>query len=451
MIGPFKSPALGSRSSCAFRSSNDIAYVVVPITRTRSTYAPNISKGHTVQTLEILAGYTCSSHSSSSVYQPDPLRFRHKGDTVPYFGTGTLGSERSWPSSANGVYDGDSLGEPSLPSFEEQHRITLRNIETHLSVAPDQGDLHTQHASQAAIDARWQSRTYPVSQPHNIVRFEHSSLPQQDEHAKHIAPTEPELELAQLTLKSFPPIEGTRSDIEEQMCASPSLPRPLDSNNGLTSVNVKIPCPDHQSRTIDSCPRGCSLTLEEAAETGHNIAPPSGKRDQQPSGSLLLSSLTRIFQSRGSRVSTTHGIGPTLDVSSGASNPGIELQPLQNASNDRASVNPSTLEDVEVHPEFDAHRRQPYARMRALQSMKIPGMRPCYILICLGALTVIGSLIPALWQSSVRHDMKGGFSLGQYTLGVGIFAVGSMVAIHSRSCECSRAHDRTILEGRVHR
>ena len=63
-------------------------------------------------------------------------------------------------------------------------------------------------------------------------------------------------------------------------------------------------------------------------------------------------------------------------------------------------------------------------------------LRPCYILIILGAITVFGSLGPALWRSTARDDIEGGFSLGQYILGVGIFVVGSMVAIHSRTCTC---------------
>ena len=71
----------------------------------------------------------------------------------------------------------------------------------------------------------------------------------------------------------------------------------------------------------------------------------------------------------------------------------------------------------------------------------------CYILIFLGFLTVIGSLIPALWRSNARHDLSGGFGLAQYILGVGVFVVGSMAAIHSRTCRCWRSHEaRAIFE-----
>jgi len=62
--------------------------------------------------------------------------------------------------------------------------------------------------------------------------------------------------------------------------------------------------------------------------------------------------------------------------------------------------------------------------------------RPCYILIALGCLTIIGSLAPAMWRSENRDDIAGGFSLAQYTLGVGVFVIGSIVVIHSKHCIC---------------
>ena len=66
-------------------------------------------------------------------------------------------------------------------------------------------------------------------------------------------------------------------------------------------------------------------------------------------------------------------------------------------------------------------------------------LRPCHILIFLGFVTVVGSLAPALWRSTREGDISGGFGLAQYILGVGVFAVGSMVAIHSRRCSCWRS------------
>lgn len=67
---------------------------------------------------------------------------------------------------------------------------------------------------------------------------------------------------------------------------------------------------------------------------------------------------------------------------------------------------------------------------------QLPRTRLCYLLILLGALTVAVSLAPAIWRFIADRDLSGGFALAQYILGVGVFAVGSVAAIHSRSCTC---------------
>lgn len=86
---------------------------------------------------------------------------------------------------------------------------------------------------------------------------------------------------------------------------------------------------------------------------------------------------------------------------------------------------------------------QPQApRSKRLKSS--PGrIRPCYILIFLGSLTIAGSLIPALWLSIARKDMSNGFSMAQYILGLGVFIVGCAVAIHSRTCTCWVSNNTT--------
>ena len=60
----------------------------------------------------------------------------------------------------------------------------------------------------------------------------------------------------------------------------------------------------------------------------------------------------------------------------------------------------------------------------------------CYSLIAFGLLTIIGSLFPAMWRSIHSNDVSGGFTLAQYILGVGVFVIGCVVAIHSRKCTC---------------
>ena len=60
----------------------------------------------------------------------------------------------------------------------------------------------------------------------------------------------------------------------------------------------------------------------------------------------------------------------------------------------------------------------------------------CHIFIFLGFLTIVGSLVPAIWRSVARDDISGAFTLAQYILGVGVFVIGCMVAVHSKSCTC---------------
>ena len=67
---------------------------------------------------------------------------------------------------------------------------------------------------------------------------------------------------------------------------------------------------------------------------------------------------------------------------------------------------------------------------------QLPRVRLCYLLILFAVLSVAGSLAPAIWKSQADHDLSGGFALAQYILGVGVFVVGSVAAIHSRSCTC---------------
>ena len=73
------------------------------------------------------------------------------------------------------------------------------------------------------------------------------------------------------------------------------------------------------------------------------------------------------------------------------------------------------------------------AEQRSGSSLKSKGrvanIKTCYTLIFLGVLTIAGSLGAALWRSESMNDLSGGFSLAQYILGVGIFIVGSMLAV----------------------
>lgn len=72
----------------------------------------------------------------------------------------------------------------------------------------------------------------------------------------------------------------------------------------------------------------------------------------------------------------------------------------------------------------------------------IRSIRPCSVLIFLAFATIAGSLVPALWRSISHNDIQGGFSLAQYILGVGVFVIGCVVAIHSRTCTCWSSSSR---------
>ena len=87
---------------------------------------------------------------------------------------------------------------------------------------------------------------------------------------------------------------------------------------------------------------------------------------------------------------------------------------------------------------FDTPRRSMVTRFSSRLDCRKTwrNIRTCYILIFLGLLTIIGSLLPALWRSIYSNDVSGGFNLAQYTLGVGVFVIGCVVAIHSKKCTC---------------
>jgi len=53
-----------------------------------------------------------------------------------------------------------------------------------------------------------------------------------------------------------------------------------------------------------------------------------------------------------------------------------------------------------------------------------PPIRLGYLLILFGALTVAGSLAPAVWSCQADHNLSGGFALAQYIRGLGVFVVG---------------------------
>ena len=152
----------------------------------------------------------------------------------------------------------------------------------------------------------------------------------------------------------------------------------------LVSVIGDISCPVHPDRSIQSCPRECGWHIEHHVERGK----------------YTNEEVERSLASRSDSSTLVPSSSPTDSM-------------------------PRTFNEIQITP------------------MRYPlGLRPCYILIFMGFLSIAGSLAPALWRANTQGDLSGGFTLAQYILGVGIFAVGSMVAIHSRTCVCwhSQSH-----------
>jgi len=107
--------------------------------------------------------------------------------------------------------------------------------------------------------------------------------------------------------------------------------------------------------------------------------------------------------------------------------------PSQQVSDAESTVPPHQQQSSDSLARLHTNRRNSLPT-RVLDFVKRP--KPCHILILLGFLTIIGSLVPALWRSVDQNDISGGFAMAQYTLGVGAFTVGCIVAIHSRTCTC---------------
>ena len=198
-------------------------------------------------------------------------------------------------------------------------------------------------------------------------------------------------------------------------------------------------CPHHLLQSVAACPRECGWNVEQTIERADATTEISGRRLHY----LLRDSLTFAI------ANLSRSIGPTAvaqlrdpwrDINSYTITDTLQPDTLQNGANLEASTrstsqlppaNSYILNEAECPSTATCHKKK---------TGKRPSIPPCYLLIFLGLLTVIGSLLPGLWRASLDNDLSGGFTLAQYILGVGIFVVGSMVAIHSKTCECWKTH-----------
>ena len=198
-------------------------------------------------------------------------------------------------------------------------------------------------------------------------------------------------------------------------------------------------CPHHMLQSIAACPRECGWNVEQTIERGDAATDISRRQLHQLLTDSLMIAFASLSRSVGS-ATITQSSDPCRSTNSHTITDTIQLDTLQSDTNQEPSTsstpqlpttNSDNLNEAECRSTTICHTRK---------TKKRKSIPPCYVLIFLGILTVIGSLLPGLWRASSRNDLSGGFTLAQYILGVGIFVVGSMVAIHSKTCECWKTH-----------
>ena len=202
-------------------------------------------------------------------------------------------------------------------------------------------------------------------------------------------------------------------------------------------------CLHHLLPSVAVCPQGCCPIAEGIIRSGEATTEIDRQPLRQFLRAILIFAFTNLPRSN-EPMAASRSSDPCRGPNSHAISNIVEMHTLQGDENPGASTGhtpqlPTATSDHsdESNPPSTAtsHKRKPEKRNC------IP---PCYLLIFLGLLTVVGSLLPGLWRASSHNDLSGGFSLAQYILGVGIFVVGSMVAIHSKSCECWKTHNPVV-------
>ena len=328
-------------------------------------------RGHDIRKKDILVGYTCPEHSSSSVYRPSGTRARlqapenYQSDTECESRSGSPVSAQSQGSHQPGTDSSDNG--PAVVSDKCQASKVADtgapNRELMLLISHDSGSHHGQSELQT-------------------------------------------------------PSTSTASPGQFDTRHAPS-PR----------ENM---CPHHLMQSLAACPRECGWNVEQTIERGDATT----DINRRQLNHLLRDSLVFAFADLSQRIGSMAVTRPSvacMGTNSHTVTDMIELDSLQSdksreGSTSRAPQPPmANLQETESPFTATAHTRR---------SEKWPFIPPCYLLIFLGFLTIVGSLVPGLWRASSRNDLSGGFSLAQYILGVGIFVVGSMVAIHSKSCKC---------------
>ncbi len=336
-------------------------------------------RGHNVTAREVLVGYTCPTHSSS----------RRRSESLVYAPIG-CSPQRATDSSDNGQVVGSdgSIGQSFCfaNNSTDTHRGGSNRVL--LRYSPQ---IKTVGHDQAAVN---------IPDPGG---FHHSQS---------------EVQTASTGTAPF-------GELDTRHAPSPG----------------ENTCPHHPLQSVAACPRECGWNVEQTVERGDATTDISRGQLHHLVRDSLIFAFSNLSHSIGP-TALTQSSDPCRGTNSHTTTDTIEFDTLQGHRSPEASTSRTPQLPMAESNNLNEAECPSTATRHTMKTKKRPSIPPCYLLIFLGLLTVIGSLIPGLWRANSRNDLSGGFSLAQYILGVGIFVVGSMVAIHSKTCECWKTHNR---------
>ena len=403
-------------------------------------------RGHEVRTREVLVGYACAQHASSALYRQPGARPRRQAreeyqNDYPLKGPSSeslvYAQIESSPQPATDRIDRSDNGSFAGVSFDadESWAGPVSHLTEHLDpkgVMPrwsppiDVGDVDAELVDDPEVYGFNYGQNGDVAQGvgnnSDIGGFDNSETGDVGQ-----------------AVGNTPDIgENCHNESEVQTPSTWTAPlgeiepRHKPSPGGYT-------CPHHLLQSVAACPRECGWNVEQDLERGDATTEISSRRLHQLLKDSLIFAIANLSRSIGPTAFIQFS-DPCRNTSSHTVTDNVQLDTLQRNTNPESSTsgapqlpitNSDSLNQVECPSTATCHKKE---------NEKRPSLPPCYLLIFLGFLTVIGSLLPGLWRASSRNDLSGGFTLAQYILGVGIFVVGSMVAIHSKTCECWKTH-----------
>ena len=406
---------------------------------------------HEVQTREVLVGYRCPQHTSSrdhGLYRTSSSYHSPSSTLSSYYGiSGTSASDYH----LSGTSSSDHRPSGTSSSVHRPSGATARRqaLKKHQSDTPL--EVNRSESLVSAQTKGLHQRVTDRSDNRPAVGSE-ESIGQSLCFASDLEDADIDAPKRELLLRLL------RKDYEDrgqQVVATPDLggshigqselQTPLTSTASPGQFDTRHApspgeniCPHHLLHSAGACPRECCWVVEQSIERGNTTTEISRRQLYHLLRDSLISAFANLLQRIGPTTITQSSV-PCMGTNSHTITDMIELDTLQidrsrEGSTSRAPQPPiANLQETESPFPATSHTKE---------TKKWPFIPPCYLLIFLGVLTVIGSLVPGLWRAISRNDLSGGFSLAQYILGVGIFVVGSMVAIHSKNCECWKTHNQ---------